>query len=99
MLVFISCNKDPYSDTDNLVLPPITMEGKNTFGCEINGKVWVPFVQNPGLFHQKLSDIVEPPSIGIHAILHKDDDKIYENIYIDCVATGIGKYHIPPPTF
>ena len=23
-------------------LPPITMEGKNTFGCLINGKVWIP---------------------------------------------------------
>ena len=25
------------------VLPPITQEGKNTFGCLVNGKVWVPF--------------------------------------------------------
>lgn len=24
------------------VLPPITQEGKNIFGCNINGKVWVP---------------------------------------------------------
>lgn len=23
------------------VLPPITMEGKNTFGCKVNGKIWV----------------------------------------------------------
>jgi hypothetical protein len=23
-------------------LPPITMEGKNTFGCKINGKIWLP---------------------------------------------------------
>ena len=23
-------------------LPPITQEGKNTFGCLINGKVWIP---------------------------------------------------------
>jgi hypothetical protein len=23
-------------------LPPITMEGKNTFGCFVNGKVWLP---------------------------------------------------------
>lgn len=25
------------------VLPPITQDGKNTFGCKINGKVWVPY--------------------------------------------------------
>jgi hypothetical protein len=24
-------------------LPPITQEGKNTFGCKVNGVVWVPF--------------------------------------------------------
>jgi hypothetical protein len=23
-------------------LPPITSEGKNTFGCRVNGKVWLP---------------------------------------------------------
>jgi hypothetical protein len=23
-------------------LPPITMEGKNTFGCVVNGRVWLP---------------------------------------------------------
>ncbi len=24
-------------------LPPITQEGKNTFGCKIDGKLWVPY--------------------------------------------------------
>lgn len=23
-------------------LPPITMEGKNTFGCRVNGEIWIP---------------------------------------------------------
>jgi hypothetical protein len=27
-------------------LPPITMEGKNTFGCLVNGKVWLPGGRN-----------------------------------------------------
>jgi len=29
-------------DEDENELPPITMEGKNTFGCLVNGKVWLP---------------------------------------------------------
>lgn len=34
----ISCCKDKDEDK----LPPETQEGKNTFGCLVNGKVWVP---------------------------------------------------------
>jgi hypothetical protein len=37
-----SCNK---SVGTNYTLPPITQEGKNTFGCEINGKIWIPYFQ------------------------------------------------------
>ena len=29
-------------DDDLGVLPPATQEGKNTFGCLVNGEVWVP---------------------------------------------------------
>ncbi len=34
LLLFSTCQKDK--------LPPETQEGKNTFGCKINGKNWVP---------------------------------------------------------
>ncbi|PWJ57871.1 hypothetical protein CLV98_10551 [Dyadobacter jejuensis] len=34
-LTMIGCDKGPY-------LTPITQEGKNTFSCKVNGKVWVP---------------------------------------------------------
>lgn len=30
---------------DYTVLPPATQEGKNTFGCKVNGEVWVPRVE------------------------------------------------------
>jgi len=30
------------SNTSGNSLPPITQEGKNTFGCKVDGKVWVP---------------------------------------------------------
>ena len=35
-LFYSSCNEDEDE------LPPITMEGKNTFGCLVNGKIWLP---------------------------------------------------------
>lgn len=45
-----SCHKDPPPNTnpppiDYTVLPPITQTGDNTFGCKVNGKVWVPRVE------------------------------------------------------
>ncbi|MCW3073047.1 MAG: hypothetical protein JWP69_116 [Flaviaesturariibacter sp.] len=38
MLTSVSCKK--HKDSDKL--PPITQIGANTFGCLVNGKVWVP---------------------------------------------------------
>jgi hypothetical protein len=35
-----SCNW--FKDPEPTELPPITQEGKNTFGCKVNGKVWIP---------------------------------------------------------
>lgn len=37
-LATIACDKDKHGPD----LPPITTTGANTFGCRINGKVWVP---------------------------------------------------------
>ncbi len=49
LLVLVSClqcrkerNKPPTT------LPPITQEGKNTFGCKVNGQVWVPYYKCGG---------------------------------------------------
>ena len=41
----MGCKKevaDPGSSNPN-VLPPLTHEGKNTFGCKVNGEVWVAY--------------------------------------------------------
>lgn len=47
-LLYSACNED---DND---LPPITMEGKNTFGCLVNGNIWTPSgrLGQPGLIAQ-----------------------------------------------
>jgi hypothetical protein len=44
-----SCHKDPYQD-GTPELPPITMEGKNTLGFLLDGKVWVPYQESSGIF-------------------------------------------------
>ena len=36
-----SCTKENAGPAQ--VLPPITQTGANTFGCKVNGKIWVPF--------------------------------------------------------
>lgn len=35
------CDNDPPPKTEIEKLPPATQEGKNTFGCLVNGKAWV----------------------------------------------------------
>ena len=60
-----ACHKEdpikPAPPPDYTVLPPATQEGKNTFGCKVNGQVWVPRVplgtvtayDKYALFHEK----------------------------------------------
>ena len=36
----IQCKK---SAPPPVILPPVTQEGKNTFGCKVNGEVWRPY--------------------------------------------------------
>jgi hypothetical protein len=40
ILFFDSC--DLFDSANEEKLPPATQEGKNTFGCLVNGKVWLP---------------------------------------------------------
>jgi hypothetical protein len=41
----VKCKKDKYTPPN--VLPPVTQEGKNTFGCKVNGEIWVPYYECP----------------------------------------------------
>ncbi len=40
--IIVSCKKN---HTSSDTLPPITQTGANTFGCKINGVVWVPYFE------------------------------------------------------
>jgi hypothetical protein len=41
-LLLGACELFPEAEPEN-VLPPITQEGANTFGCKVNGEVWLPY--------------------------------------------------------
>ena len=43
----LQCHK--HKDEPPKELPAITQEGKNTFGCKVNGEVWVPYSSCAGL--------------------------------------------------
>ena len=48
--ILYACKKEkleptpPFQPIDYTVLPPETQTGANTFGCKVNGEVWVPRV-------------------------------------------------------
>ena len=52
-----TCSKDKLSPLEQL--PPITSRGANTFGCKINGKVWLPSKRPKGDLPQIEGGIVE----------------------------------------
>ncbi|WP_276373927.1 hypothetical protein [Chryseolinea sp. H1M3-3] len=64
-------------------LPPITMEGKNTFGCKVNGKLWLP----QGRAGQS----------GTHVDLTFPGDTVVVNIYASAGESGfvISIYDVP----
>ncbi|HEV3222728.1 MAG TPA: hypothetical protein VGZ90_07610 [Puia sp.] len=42
LLANLQCKK---SHPPPNILPPMTQDGKNTFGCMVNGEVWIPYSQ------------------------------------------------------
>jgi hypothetical protein len=42
-MLYVVCGSSCKKSTPSVALPPITDEGKNTFGCKVNGQVWVPY--------------------------------------------------------
>jgi hypothetical protein len=84
---FFSCeDPDPYKDPDNVKLPPITMEGKNTFGCKVNGKVWVPYQDQSGLFTPTLEVIEDNGFYRFEARKFIKKEKIDELLTFSCSA-------------
>ena len=89
-LCFSACKKDK-SSIDRL--PPITQEGKNTFGCLINGKLYVPkgFKQNQSNF----SMVIDPTFQNGHFSINTFNTLLKEELIIASNDIGaIGIYRV-----
>ncbi len=95
ILLLSSCEKDPYKNGEP-TLPPITMEGKNTLGFLLDGKVWVPYQEKPGLFTPTLIAVRDGSSnkITIEARLKKSNNLV-EQFNVSIHLDAEGSYKIP----
>lgn len=94
VFVFFACKKDPIPpDPTTIVMPPLTHQGINTFGCYMDGEL---FVANEGESVWSL-----PPVSGTYNELNGDFgmqgsrhyDTLRDYIYIDAEIThGVGVY-------
>jgi len=86
-LLLYACYPDSPSEyepntIDYTVLPPITQTGANTFGCKVNGKVWVPRVPYWAItYHRLLSRFSEKDGIGSGSVVCnlEDDEQGIDN--------------------
>ncbi len=83
LLLGASCDKVNNVKKDEL--PPITTEGKNTFGCKVNGKVFRNFGGN---FNVQDLDVDYHIPSGLFALTAAqiDDEKGIFN-FVNCLAT------------
>jgi hypothetical protein len=90
----LSCTKTEEIDK----LPPMTTEGKNTFGCLVNGKAWIPETDG-GLFNERLYARYENGGLNLSANLRIDDNNIRQSLSVTANFIDLGIYQIPPLPF
>jgi len=86
-VIFYACKKEKI-DT----LPPITQEGANTFGCVINGKIYLPkgFEQNKPCFDMIVDPSFNDGSIDIRVFSKEGDTNTRLNFGSDSISnTGL----------
>lgn len=65
-------------------LPPITTEGKGTFGCLVNGNVWTPLSSySQGGVFVDLQNSANTVGVNIYADNYKDNNGITISIFDD----------------
>jgi len=91
LLFLISCEKGPEPT-------PLTQEGRNTFSCRVNGKVWIPngggsiFVNIPAISGGYAYDYTNNKNFGqIRVVAHNDGEDV--EIFINTVKTGVHRLH------
>ena len=93
-LVLVACKKDPPPpDASTVIMPPLTHQGLNTFGCYVNGKL---FVANEGESVWSLPPVSgdfdeEDGSFIIQG--SRQYDTLSDYIYIlSDITAGVGEY-------
>lgn len=82
-----SCTEDPPAPDPEPRLPPITQTGENTFGCLVDGELWLPKgnIQNPALTASYYNNcvLISATRVGQnpHTYLHLD----FGNVFSDTV--------------
>lgn len=83
-LSLLACKKDASGPKEEQ-LPAATMNGANTFGAMVNGKVWLP-KGRPSFFQPNLDLVYDPGynggSFDIRAYRVEKDSNTYEHFYI-----------------
>jgi hypothetical protein len=88
-VTLLGCKKTKTDVDDSL--PPITQEGKNTFGCLINGKVYLPkgFEQNQPNFQVDVDPSFNDGSFGVTFFNKTNERRIDFTIGSDSIrSTG-----------
>lgn len=97
ILMATDCKKkdiDPCPDhNDPDILPPKTQCGANTFGCLVNGEVWVPEFDKYQMYTQRVHAEYGKEFFHIQGNKIIEKDTIYESVIIefnkDITSTGI----------
>ncbi len=91
LITFLTgCDRDKDSSTKKDVLPPITQEGKNTFGCKVNGEVWVP---QSGFLINALTSSYQSNVFILDA--KRETEELDEEIFYSGFFDAVGSYSLP----
>lgn len=80
-----SCKKDPpIPEPTEPVMPPLTHQGLNTFGCRVNGKVWVAGVPFSVGGPVKVNTTYHYNSDGLFVVTGtlKNNEDVYDKVII-----------------
>ncbi len=99
LFTLMSCDDEVPDDPNKPPeLPPLTMEGKNTLGCKINGKNWVASVgfnlSGDQAFQMGYDSV--SGHFGINALWKTTDKSIFERLGFESFISDniIGRYSI-----
>jgi hypothetical protein len=98
LLSLTACKKDKHingpTTPSQPQLPPITTEGKNTFGCLVNGEVWLPEVKPYQMSIYPLTSSYDNVAFKVTA-KKKIHDNIYQSISFQIIALAdTGNYYL-----